>query len=414
MLSQEHYYKVHEDIKTFVSYGLPFDEACAKHVSETFKSSRVYIITSRSIAKSETWPRLLKALGQKVVGIFTTMSAHSPWDDCFAVAKDLTKLCPDLIVSIGGGSVIDGSKMARFLAANGALTPELRDELVKKAKATAQVDLHTVKPVLCHTINIVTSLSAAECSNVAGITDPETHYKEQIIHDSLFSDLNIYDPVLTLTSPESLWLESGIRAVDHFTEAISGNQAGATEELRQKAEECLGTVLSNLLAIRTKNWDDLEARLKLQVNMTHTWICLRLGVGASHGIGHQLGTYGIGHGATSAIIMPSVLKYNYAHGDNTLHEHQKRVQRVFWSQPEVAKILSENGLTEDTSDAGDLMDCYIRTIGLPRTFKGTAISKADFETIAINSMKDFACSIWNPAPIDVKGVLEILRTIETD
>ncbi|KAL7952182.1 hypothetical protein V8C34DRAFT_299919 [Trichoderma compactum] len=55
--------------------------------------------------------------------------------------------------------------------------------------------------------------------------------------------------------------------------------------------------------------------------MTYTWICLRLGVGASHGIGHQLGTYGIGHGGTSVILMPSVHKHNYAHGYNTLYKH---------------------------------------------------------------------------------------------
>ncbi|KAJ7683499.1 hypothetical protein B0H14DRAFT_2210990, partial [Mycena olivaceomarginata] len=53
-----------------VSYGLPFTEACANHVHNTFHAKRVYILASTSLARSTTaLADLRAALGGSIVGV---------------------------------------------------------------------------------------------------------------------------------------------------------------------------------------------------------------------------------------------------------------------------------------------------------------------------------------------------------
>ena len=55
----------------YVSYGLAYHEACAKHINETFKASKVYIVASKSLsANTDKLDHLVDAIGKdKVVGI---------------------------------------------------------------------------------------------------------------------------------------------------------------------------------------------------------------------------------------------------------------------------------------------------------------------------------------------------------
>lgn len=55
--------------KPWISMGIPFQDACAHHVTNTFHASRVYIIVSSSISKTENFAVLHKALGDKVIGV---------------------------------------------------------------------------------------------------------------------------------------------------------------------------------------------------------------------------------------------------------------------------------------------------------------------------------------------------------
>lgn len=60
------------------------------------------------------------------------------------------------------------------------------------------------------------------------------------------------------------------------------------------------------------------------------------------GIGHMLGPFGVGHGETSCILLPSVCKYNST--DPTALEHQHRTLSVLWSSPYIASMLEARGL----------------------------------------------------------------------
>ena len=99
-----------------ISYGTSFPEACRKHVDSTFQASRVYIISSASLAKNtETLISLQLALGTKVVGTRIGMKPHTQWSDILQIVKEARDVQADLLVTLGAGSLTDGAKVVALV-----------------------------------------------------------------------------------------------------------------------------------------------------------------------------------------------------------------------------------------------------------------------------------------------------------
>lgn len=134
-------------------------------------------------------------------------------------------------------------------------------------------------------------------------------------------------------------------------------------------------------------------------------------MGASHAIGHQLGPLGVGHGETSCIMLPHVLKYNYLHSSpsSSIHTNQQKVLSVLWAQPTTFSMLISRGLNRETADAGEVIGALVSELGMPRTLREVGVGEDKLDNLAENSMKDR----WlptNPVRLTEKGmVMEILR-----
>jgi hypothetical protein len=130
-------------------------------------------------------------------------------------------------------------------------------------------------------------------------------------------------------------------------------------------------------------------------------------LGASHGIGHQLGPLGVGHGETSCILLPAVSKYNV----KANQEQQTRVKEILLEEREVRHVLSSKGLQEDHADLGDLLDAFISELGMPRSLISVGVGRDKLNLLAKNSLSDKWCHT-NPVPLeDEAQVLEILEMV---
>jgi alcohol dehydrogenase class IV len=139
-------------------------------------------------------------------------------------------------------------------------------------------------------ISIPTSLSAGEYSDFAGGTNDETHRKHSFQAPILGPRLIILDPELTATTPDKIWLSTGIRAVDHCVEILCSNVY--YEETDECALKGLGMLVPGLLRCK-QNRNDYAARLDCQLGSVEamaacTNVEKMVQVGASHGIGHQV------------------------------------------------------------------------------------------------------------------------------
>lgn len=228
-------------------------------------------------------------------------------------------------------------------------------------------------------------------------------------HSKMFPSLVILDPKLCITTPEWVWISSGVRAIDHCVESMTSPIA--VEEVDLAAEKALQILIPGLL--RTKmDPEDIEARMNCQLAANYIMVQLLFApkillAQASHGIGHQLGPLGVGHGQTSCILLPAVLKYN----SRVNAEKQDKVKKIIWSDPGTREVLARAGLKEDSSDAGDALDAVFRALGMPRSLKEVGVGRDKFGLLAENSLRDPCCAV-NAIPLEKpEQVIEILEAV---
>lgn len=394
--------------KPYISHGLSFQQACAHHAANTFKASRVYVVVSNSISKTSAFTGLQSALGSKMVAVRRGITSHTPWPEVFELTQDIRAKEADLIITLGGGSLTDGVKLARLFAANNVTDLKGVEEIGEKCKIGVAPSEEQVKPAAIPCINVPTTLSGGEFTQAGGATDTEGDgHKKVLSHASMLADIVIFDPALTVSTPERFWLSTGIRGVDHCVEGLYSNLPGAKPEFSGVLLKALSKLLVNLLKTK-ENWEDLDARLEEMVAVKECPLAISNGIGASHGIGHQLGPLGVGHGETSCVMLPWVLKYNWKHGGDEVHSAMERVIDVFWSEPTVVKTLEAKGLQRESADPGDLVAAFISALGQPRSLGHFDIREDKFEQLAENALKDW-CTQTNPVKLDKEKVVEILK-----
>jgi alcohol dehydrogenase class IV len=99
-----------------VSYGLPYEQACAKHVRQTFKAHKAYLIASGTLSReSDKVSRLINAINAdsdvQVVGVRKGMTPHTPWSEILQITAECRDSEVDCLITVGAGSITDGAKI---------------------------------------------------------------------------------------------------------------------------------------------------------------------------------------------------------------------------------------------------------------------------------------------------------------
>ena len=325
-----------------VTHGKPVTEAVPAEI-ERIGAKRVLLLTTQSLTNSRLIRDVASALGDRCVGQFSAIRAHSPREAVIAGAARARELEADHLLAVGGGSVIDATKtmlLALWRGVNdidalAALAP--RRGLPPLSRQAADVMRMTAVP---------TTLSAAEFTSSAGITDAQRKVKLSFSHPLMAPIAVILDPAATLETPMELMLSTGMRAMDHAVErwcSIRPHPLGDGLAL-----QAMTMLAESLPAIKARP-DDLEPRLNCQLAAWLTQVSAIPGVpnGASHGIGYILGGYaGIPHGITSCISLAATLEWN----EPTNAERQRAV----------AEKLGRPGARPCA-----VMRDFVRSLGLP-------------------------------------------------
>ncbi|OBI54886.1 bifunctional acetaldehyde-CoA/alcohol dehydrogenase [Mycobacterium sp. E787] len=218
----------------------------------------------------------------------------------------LQRVQPDLLLAVGGGSVLDAGKAIRLFYEH----PEKSlDELTmpfldpRKRVADYPTDRHRVQLVAIPT----TSGTGSEVSPAAVLT--VRGKKETLVDYSLVPDLAIVDPVLTSSMPPKLTADTGIDALTHALEAIVSIFASPyTDALCAQAARLIFDALP-------RAYDDpgeLSARTDMSNAATLAGLAFSNAfVGTNHALAHAVGArFGISHGRANGIFLPHVLRYN--------------------------------------------------------------------------------------------------------
>jgi maleylacetate reductase len=371
-----------------------FGEPAANAVLETAKhygSRRIYLVTSKTLNRStDEINKIRQALGERYLDTFDECVEHTPRSSVIELARRFRHANPDLVVTVGGGTPIDTVKLALLCLAENIDDEQTLGEF--RIQVDAQGKRHTpmVRNPPMRQVVIPTTLSAAEFTNLGGCTDPIRQVKDLYTGREIGAMVVILDPALTLHTPHWLWMATGVRAIDHAVETIcsTGHQP-FTDATCLHGLQLLSQGLSNVKHDPT----DIQARLDCQLGV---WLSatgiMRVPMGASHGIGHQLGAVaGVAHGHTSCILLPAVMRYNLP----VNAERQKLV----------AKAL---GFPE--RPAHELLSSLISELGMPTTLQEVGVERSQFESIANGAMHNMFVRA-NPRSITTPSqVLEILES----
>src|SRR4051812_49468131 len=365
-----------------VHYGKPAAQSVAE-VVKAHGAERVFLMVSGTLNRqTDEVEAVRRALGNYCVGTFDKMPAHTPRSAVIAAAGQAREARADLIVTLGGGSITDGAKAVQLCLANDIRSAEAMDQVRAPSP---------VKPPSVPQISVPTTLSAGEFSYISGVTDERTKVKELFRHTDIVPRAAVLDPAVTRHTPMWLWLSTGIRAVVHCVEGICSNEASPYGDA--SALHGLALLARGLPRVKADP-NDMDARLDCQLGSWLSMAPLVAGVpmGASHGIGYVLGAvFDIPHGHTSCIMLPSVMRWNKSANAGR--------------QALVAAAMGKPG-----QDAGDVLDDFIRRLGMPRSLGEVKVGPEHFERIARQAMG----TPWvprNPRPIpgpeQVKEILEL-------
>ncbi|WP_066050851.1 iron-containing alcohol dehydrogenase [Robertmurraya korlensis] len=203
----------------------------------------------------------------------------------------------DVLIGIGGGSVLDTTKILSVLKTNDASVEQLLGtDLVAKAG---------VPTILIPT----TSGTGAEVTPNAIVTLPDQELKVGIVSKYLLPTLVILDPVLTLKLPKPITAATGMDAFTHSLESFISTKANPISDMF--ALESIRLISSSIVEAYQKG-ESIEAREKMLVGSMYGGMALTsAGTAAVHALAYPLGgKYKIPHGVANSMLLPHVMKYN--------------------------------------------------------------------------------------------------------
>jgi len=366
-----------------------FGEAAAAALvaqMDRLSASRAFLMVSGTLNRqTDEIEKIRDALAARFAGLFDAMPQHTPREAVIAATDAARAARADLIVTVGGGSITDGAKAVQLCLANDIRTVADIDRIRAVKGAVPTINAPSVRQ-----ISVPTTIAGGEFSSIAGVTNQQTHVKEMLAHRLAMPRAVILDPAITLHTPEWLFLSTGIRAVDHCVEGLCSREAHPYADAQ--ALKGLALLAQGLPRVKADP-HDLDARMDCQIG---TWLSvgpLASGVpmGASHGIGYVLGAaYGVPHGYTSCVMLPSVMRWNKsANGER---------------QALVANVMGHPG-----EDAADVLDRFIRGLGMPRSLGEVRVGKEHFDAIAKQAM----ATPWVPRnPRRIDGPAQLREILE--
>ncbi|WP_353476164.1 iron-containing alcohol dehydrogenase (plasmid) [Salipiger sp. H15] len=204
---------------------------------------------------------------------------------------------PDLVVGLGGGSVLDVAKLVAALWDGTQTLAEVAgpNRVAGRRSRLAQV--------------ATTAGTGSEAGIRALITDPATKSKIAVESPHLLADIAILDPELTYSVPPAVTAATGIDAMAHCVEAFTNIRA---HDLIDGYARLGFSLVGKYLRRAVENGADAEARAGMMLASYYGGLCLGpVNTAAGHALAYPLGTrLSLPHGLANAIIFPHVLAYN--------------------------------------------------------------------------------------------------------
>lgn len=345
--------------------------------------SKALIVTDRGIIEAGLAERVEKVLGRRYAGTYDACIPDSGFHLVDEGASFALDKGADILVSVGGGSVIDTAKGMAVVMKEGGKIGDYRGMQVLN------------RPQVPHVVVPTTAGSGSEVTWFAVIKDWENNVKEAFLDVHLIPNAAILDPQMVAGLPPHLTAGPGMDALSHAIEAIHSlqcqpiNDGLALQAVRQ---------ILDYLPRCVEDGSDMVARGQQQLAATMAGMAFSNSQpGLVHAMAHPLGAlFNVPHGVANAILLSHVMRFN-------MPECAERYALVAQ-----AMKLDVRGLSEE--EAGNAavvaIEGLVEKIGLPRKLREAGVPENGLEEAADCSLADGSI-VYNPRM--VTGLEEVLQ-----
>jgi alcohol dehydrogenase class IV len=379
-------------LPTKVVYGAGLAGKLADELGR-FGRRKVLLVTDRVIAGLGLPEKIeagLKGSKVKVVATFDDVPPNSEITTVEACADLGLAAKANMIIAVGGGSVIDTAKVANILMKKGGRVADHQG---------AQL---VTKPLFPLVVVPTTAGTGSEVTRFAVIADKANDVKLPFTEDYLQPELAVLDPEITATMPPRITGATGMDALTHAIEAYLDTEwSPASDAMALQAIQMIGR---NIL-VAAAHPDDLEARGQMLAASCLAGIAFSHSmVGIVHGIAHSLGgVYGLAHGEANGLILPYGMEHNLESSTDRLADVAMALGGPQMPTPALTArmgILKVRMLSRKLS--------YLKA--LPPNLKQAGIGDglARLDQVVETAMVD-GSMLYNPCPVRPEAVERIVR-----
>lgn len=390
-----------------------FEHNAANYLRHMPNVNRFFIVTDEGVADQgfadEITDIISKRRGQKEYEVFKAVTLDPSTD----VIKDgihrMNIFKPDVVIAIGGGSVMDAAKVMRLFYEN----PEMKFE--EAYQKFLDIRKRVVRFPKINGVQLVciptTSGTGSEVSPIAVISDTKTGIKHTLCDYALTPDVSIVDDQFVQDLPKRLIAWSGFEALGHAIESYVSTMA--TDFTRGWSLEAIKIIFANL----KKSYDgDLDARKKMHDAATIAGMAYSNAfLGLEHSIAHTVGsTFDIPSGVSDAIALPQVIRFNAKRPEKLAMCPHYSVYRADKDYAEIARAIGLTG-SSDAELIEELVQKIIdlaQSVGIKMAYKDYGVDENEFnkkvDQLAVEAYGD-QNTVTNPVAPLISQIAQLMR-----
>jgi alcohol dehydrogenase len=358
-----------------------FEEALTKDLKRIVRGSHLLMMCDPFLYKNGTAQKIAESTQMGNITYFCDIEPNPSFRTIDKATEFARQFGADVVIGLGGGSVMDASKMVACLIENeGNICDYYRDNGKK-------IMSRGVKLICIPT----TSGTGSEVTNIGVYTNTDTGIKMPFASDYFWPDIAIIDPELTYTLPMNVTASTGMDAFCHAIEAywsINSNPVSDSISL---------SVLKNIIEnIETACFEPINATARR--NMAYASMMAGISFSqtkttAIHAVSFPLTSdFGASHGLACSITLPAFIKFAYD-GCKSKMDY-------------MLTILGYNSIDNFANEIEKLL----QRIGLPTTLGELNITEDDLGHIVDVSMKAPLIA-FSPVKLDNENLYKLLKSI---
>ncbi|AJY62008.1 bifunctional acetaldehyde-CoA/alcohol dehydrogenase [Lactobacillus helveticus] len=390
-----------------------FEHNAANYLRHMPNVNRFFIVTDEGVADQgfadEITDIISKRRGQKEYEVFKAVTLDPSTDVIKDGVHRMNIFKPDVVIAIGGGSVMDAAKVMRLFYEN----PEMKFE--EAYQKFLDIRKRVVRFPKINGVQLVciptTSGTGSEVSPIAVISDAKTGIKHTLCDYALTPDVSIVDDQFVQDLPKRLIAWSGFEALGHAIESHVSTMA--TDFTRGWSLEAIKIIFANL----KKSYDgDLDARKKMHDAATIAGMAYSNAfLGLEHSIAHTVGsTFDIPSGVSDAIALPQVICFNAKRPEKLAMWPNYSVYRADKDYAEIARAIGLTG-SSDAELIEELVQKIIdlaQSVGIKMAYKDYGVDENEFnkkvDQLAVEAYGD-QNTVTNPVAPLISQIAQLMR-----